>query len=79
MTRGMWISDSKQLTQVLDIQPLSRRHIDRFLFDSIAMEKHLREAERSELQQSADEFALKKLSRKLKRRSFMILQGCHGC
>ena len=49
-TRGLWDWTTSDVTHVLDVQPLSRRRIIRFLFDSANLEK--REAPNSREEQN---------------------------
>ena len=49
MTRGFWRWEKTDMTHVLDVQSLTRRRIIRFLIDSIAIEKNLREERQEKL------------------------------
>lgn len=49
MTRGFWSWERGTITHVLDVQPLTRRRIIRFLIDSIEIEKKIREENRKML------------------------------
>ncbi len=74
MTRGLWDWDQSEVTHVLDVQPMSRRRIVRFLFGCAELEEKLR-LERDELQPSADEAALMRLRRVLEQTQLFDLAG----
>lgn len=74
MTRGLWDWDQINATHVLDVQPLSRQRIVRFLFDGAELEERLR-ASRGETQPSAEEAALLQLRRSLEQAQLFDLAG----
>lgn len=74
MTRGLWDWDQSDVTHILDVQPLSRRRIVRFLFACLETEEKLRR-EKGELQPSVEESALMQLRRTLEQTQMFDLAG----
>ncbi|MDX2039912.1 MAG: CHAT domain-containing protein [Acidobacteriota bacterium] len=75
MTRGFWGWEKTDATHVMDVQPLSRRRIIRFLADSTAKEEKLRLETNPESEPSSAERALLKLRRELEETQLFDLAG----
>lgn len=73
-TRGLWDWTTGNDTHVLDVQPLSRRRIIRFLFDSANKEKQSQE-EKAEAPNSREEQSLRTLRAKLEEAQLFDLAG----
>ncbi|MBS1786971.1 MAG: CHAT domain-containing protein [Acidobacteria bacterium] len=73
-TRGLWDWHTSYVTHLLDVQPLSRRRIIRFLFDSANLEQRLRE-ERGETTESREEQNLRTLRARLEETQLFDLAG----
>lgn len=83
LTRGLWNWEKTDFTHLLDVQPLSRRNIIRFLADSTAKEERLRQERQKaandganlESEASPAEKALLKLRRELEETQLFDLAG----
>ncbi|MGH9802935.1 MAG: CHAT domain-containing protein, partial [Blastocatellia bacterium] len=73
-TRGLWNWEDSDVSYVLDVQPLSRRRIIRFLFDGANLEKRLRE-EKGEPSDSREEHNLRTLRARLEETQLFDLAG----
>ena len=73
-TNGLWDWSASDITHVLDVQPLSRRRIIRFLFDSANLEQKLRE-DKGETTESREEQNLRTLRAELEKTQLFDLAG----
>lgn len=75
MTRGFWNWEKTDFTHILDVQPLSRRRMIRFLADSAVKEEKRRQESGAEGEPSAAERALIRLRRELEETQLFDLAG----